>query len=129
MSYLLPPVEKTIDWSAIFQYVAVWKPVVDAICVQEKITYRLIEPGLPGTHAVFILDRRHVVKLFSSIWPDDKLEREVLRALEPNEIIPTPRIESAGTFHDRIEWPYLVMEYVEGEQLGKVRNVIPRGTC
>ncbi len=126
MSYLLPPVEAWSNWSAIFNDAAVWKPVIDAICAQEGITYQGIEPGYPGTHAVFVLDRKHVVKIFSSLLPTDELEREVLRSLEPNEGIPTPRVESVGTFCDRVEWQYLVMEHLQGEPLRKVRDTIPR---
>jgi len=126
MSYLLPPVETWDDWSAIFNDAAVWKPVVDAICARERITYRRIEPGYPGTHAVFILDRKRVVKVFSPLWPDDKREVEVVRELGPNEAIPTPHVEAIGTVHDRIEWPYLVMEYLPGQPLRKVRDSIPR---
>lgn len=126
MIYLLPPVETWSDWSAIFNDAAVWKPAVDAICAREKIVYQRIEPGFPGTHAVFVLDRKRVVKIFSPIFPDDQLERELLSVLETNETIPTPRIEAFGIFHDRIDWPYLVMDYIPGERMDVVRGSIPR---
>ena len=56
-------------------YVRLWRPVVDAICAREGIAYQRIEAPESSTNAVFILDRRVVIKIYSPFWTEFEFER------------------------------------------------------
>ena len=122
MTYLLPTAETWEQWSAIFSDMALWRPVVSEICSKERITYSRIEMGYSGTEAVLLLDRKYVIKIYNPIWKDFSVEWEVLTALGQEAEIPVPKIVSSGRFADRIEWDYLITEFLEGTPIRELRN-------
>ena len=124
MTYLLPAVDTWEQWSAIFTDLALWKPVVSEICLQEGIACGSVEAGYPGSNAVFLVDRRYAVKVYNPVWKDFGVERELLQALEQVVVVPTPKMVSSGRFADRIEWDYMITEFVEGEPLREVRKAL-----
>ena len=124
MRYLLPQIENWDHWSRIFTDLDLWKPVVSAICSTERIAYSSIETGYPGTNAVFILDRRYVVKIYNPVWKDLAAEREVHVRLLQDGTVPVPGIVSSGTFEHRIGWDYLITEFVDGAPLREFRDSI-----
>ena len=124
MSYLLPQIENWDQWSRIFTDLDLWKPVVSAICSTERIAYSNIETGYPGTNAVFILDRRYVVKIYNPVWHDFGPEHEVHVRLIRDGQVPVPEIVSWGTFEDRTGWDYLITEFVDGTPLRELRDSI-----
>ena len=68
MPYLLPAIDTWAQWVSLFDDVDVWRPAVDAICRREEIAYDRIEAPASNTNAVFILDRRVVIKIYSPFW-------------------------------------------------------------
>ncbi len=126
MTYLLPAVVTWEQWSAIFSDVALWKPVVSEICSGEGIAYSSIEAGYPGTNAVFLLDRKYVIKIYSPLWNDFGVERELHIALGHEADIPVPTIVTSGRFVDRVEWDYLITEFVDGKPIRELRSSLGR---
>ena len=124
MTYLLPPAETWEQWSSIFTNVALWKPVVSEICSREGIAYSCVRVGYPGTNAVFLLDRMCVIKIYNPFWKEFRVERELHVALGRDGAVPVPRIVSSGRFTDRIEWDYLITEFVEGEPVRELRDAL-----
>ena len=126
MSYLLPPIDTWEQWAAVFTDVDLWKPVVSEICAREGITSYTIEAGYPGTNAVFLLDRKYVIKVYNPVWKDFAVERELHAALEDNRMVPLPKMVSSGQFVDRIEWDYLITDFVEGQPVRELRDDLTR---
>jgi len=86
-----------------------------------------MEPGYPGTNAVFILDQTYVVKIYAPFCHEDyDLERELYPLLERNPCIPAPALIAHGILHDRIQWPYIVMDSKPGKPIREVRREIAR---
>ena len=127
MTYLLPHVGTWEDWAAIFNDVTVWRPVVAEICFREGLPFRRLEASNPGTHAVFILDRRRVIKVYAPFWRDFAVERELYTMLGRQGTLPVPKVLSSGLYWDRIEWPYLIMELIDGQPIRDVRDEIGEG--
>ena len=103
-----------------------WRPVIDAICNTEGIHYRSIETPRSNTNAVFLLDRRLIVKIYSPFWSEFDMEKKLIEVLGMNEAVPVPRIMAAGQYQDRATWSYLVTEYRSGHTLDDVRSEITR---
>ena len=127
MPYLLPTIESWSDWSATFNDVDLWRPVIDAICDSERIHYRSIQIPRSNTNAVFILDSQLVVKIYSPFWSEFDMEATLIKALGANGTVPIPEIVAAGRYLDRISWNYLIMERRAGLTLAAVRPDIARG--
>ena len=81
MSFLLPPIESWSDWSAVFNDVRVWRPVIDSICQRAGTVYQRIETPRSNTNAVFVLDRRLVVKIYSPFWSEMDIEGKLIEVL------------------------------------------------
>ena len=125
MSYLLPPVESWKQWSAIFTNMDLWRPVVTQICRKEGITCSRVEGGHPGTNAVWVVDSRYVVKIYNPVYEESGVERELLIELGQGGEVPVPAVVSSGRFEDRVEWDYLITEFIQGEPIRDLRNAIP----
>ena len=121
-----PPIESWSDWSAIYNDKRLWRPVIDAICDTEGICYRSIETPRSNTNAVFLLDRRLVIKIYSPFSSEFDMEQKLIEVLGMNEAVPVPKIVAAGRNQDRVTWSYLVMEYCAGQTLDAVRSEITR---
>lgn len=127
MSYFLPAIESWSDWSATFNDVDLWRPVIDAICDSEGIRYRSIQIPRSNTNAVFILDSQLVVKIYSPFWSEFDMEATLVEVLGANGIVPVPDILAAGLYQERVSWNYLIMERRDGLTLDAVRPDIERG--
>ena len=121
MTYHLPPIESWSDWTRAYNDISLWRPVVDAICTSEGIRYQNIERPRSNTNAVFILDRRLVVKIFSPFWSEHEVELKLIEALTATGTVPVPRIIASGRYQDRATWPYLVIEHCTGATLESLR--------
>ena len=96
MSFLLPPIATWEQWAASFDDVGVWRPVVDAICEREGIVYHRIEAPESNTNAVFILDRRVVIKIYSPFWEECAFERRLMELLQHDAAVPVPGHPGGG---------------------------------
>ena len=103
MTYHLPPIESWSDWTAAYNDVSLWRPIVDAICNSEGIRYQSIEAPRSNTNAVFILDRRLVVKIYSPFWSEFDIERDVFISRQFGIWIDESRLGSAILGGNRIQ--------------------------
>ena len=121
LSHHLPPIESWSDWTRAYNDVALWRPVVDAICASEGIRYRSIERPRSNTNAVFILDRRLVIKIYSPFWSEHDIEPKLIDVLTAEGAVSVPRIVASGRYEDRVTWQYLVIEHCPGLTLEALR--------
>ena len=126
MTYHLPPIESWSDWTAAYNDVSLWRPIVDAICTSEGIRYRSIEAPRSNTNAVFILDRRLVVKIYSPFWSEFDIEPKLIEVLSAEGSVPVPEVIASGRYQDRVTWTYLVIEHCPGLTLEALRPEISR---
>ena len=103
MTYHLPPIESWSDWTAAYNDVSLWRPIVDAICASEGIRYQSIEAPRSNTNAVFILDRRLVVKIYSPFWSEFDIEPKLIEVLSAEGSVPVPEIVASGQYQDRAD--------------------------
>jgi len=119
----------TLDWSTwsqLFVDGRTWRPVVERICHGMGVTATTVKTGDPGTCAVFVVDRRVVVKLYPPLLPHDfAKERDVYRLLR-NRLDRLPGLLAEGVYHDRIDWPYLVLEFCPGTPIRDVYGALHR---
>ncbi len=126
MTNHLPPIESWSEWTRVYNDVTLWRPVVDAICAAEGISYRIIERPSSNTNAVFILDRCMVMKIYSPFWSEHDIEPKLLEVLSADGAVPVPEIIALGRYHDRATWTYLVMEHSPGLTLESLRPDLSR---
>ncbi len=126
LTYHLPPIESWSNWTAAYNDVSLWRPIVDAICTSEGIRYQSIEAPRSNTNAVFILDRRLVVKIYSPFWSEFDIEPKLIEVLSAEGSVPVPEIVASGQYQDRVTWTYLVMEHCPGLTLEALRPEISR---
>ena len=126
MSYLLPPIDTWERWSATFNDVRLWRPVVDAICAREGIAYRRVEAPESSTNAVFILDRQVVIKIYSPFWTEFDFEPGLMKLLANDGKVPVPAIRAAGVYRDRQDWSYLAMQFCAGRPLDELQPELTR---
>ncbi len=109
-----------------FTDVVQWTPAVREISRREGIVVAHIEAGYPGTNAVFVLDRRWVVKIYAPFCHADfELERTLYPLLSAATRIPSPRLLAEGVLDDALRWPYIVMDFKPGQPIREVRAQIP----
>jgi hygromycin-B 7''-O-kinase len=107
-----------------FTNVDYWKPYVELVCARHQLTPGSnIRAGLPGTHPVFIVDERYVVKLYTDLFNSASsidAEIDVYRLLGYAPQIPAPALFAHGTLFSKGEgwsWPYIVIEALPGISL------------
>jgi len=126
LSYLLPPIDTWELWAGSFNDVRLWRPVVDAICARKGIRYHRIEAPESNTNAVFILDRRVVIKIYSPFWAEYGFERALMELLACTGDVPVPAIRAAGVFRDRRDWSFLAMDFCAGCPLDELPSIARR---
>jgi len=104
-----------------------WEAPVRELCRREGITFETMKISGYSSVAVYTLDQKYVIKI-SPPWLAETapIEEKMLRVLEGISIIPAPRLLATGVFEDRINWPYLIMEFIPGEYIEEVRHRIER---
>lgn len=127
--FLLPPVESWADWGAIFTDEALWRPVIEQVWAHDERLPALTgvsnpgqaRAGYPGTCAVFVIDTV-IIKFYPPVVEGDfERERAVYRLLS-GRVANLPTLLADGVFHDRIDWPYIVISRIAGEPWRDVRS-------
>lgn len=119
----IPEIKSWNDWAKIYTSMKIWEPVVREICLIEGIEINEVKESYPGTNAVFILDEKYVIKIApAECHKDYYIECELGKVLENEKLIPT--IIAKGVYIDRIDWPYMIMEFNEGTAIREVRQAI-----
>jgi hygromycin-B 7''-O-kinase len=129
-----PTFESVRAYGSRFTDTAFWQPYVEELCRRHGLVpCEEIRSGLPGTHPVFLVGGRWVVKLFSDFFAGAEsfaIEREIYSLLAHIPGFPAPQwvvegdlFRPDGGWH----WPYLVSTVLPGTSLGEVYDsVSPR---
>ena len=117
------------EWARIYDDVAVWRPLIDAICVREGIGYRQLRAASANTNAVFLLDRAYALKIYSPFWDEFEFERTLFEALSDHAEIPVPDVLGCGRIADGGggSWPYLITRYCEARPFSEIRGELSDG--
>lgn len=117
------------DYVRAFTDPVFWRPYVEAVCERHGLgPCREVRAGFPGTHAVFLVDGRYAVKLYTHLFGaerDAAVEREVYGAIARAADVPAPALIASGELFlegDGWRWPYIVTTVVPGERFGAVRE-------
>ncbi len=131
----LANIETLADWSAVYKDPAVWSPLVRAALVQHGLPGEVPvsnEGLLPGSHAVFAAGSYLVVKIYSPLWPDDyPTETGLYREIAAQSLLPFPGMVGCGVLPASTpgsggsEWPYLIMQRIDGVPIGRVWADLP----
>lgn len=107
---------------------AYWRPFVETVCARHGLgPCSDLRAGLPGSHPVFLLGDRFVVKFFADRFggaTSFPVERELLPLLRAHDL-PTPALLAYGALFPEDEgwpWPYLITTRLQGVSLGEVRD-------
>jgi hygromycin-B 7''-O-kinase len=116
-------------YAGVFTDATHWRPYVEAVCGRHGLGLcQEVRAGYPGTHAVFLVDGRYAVKLYTHLFGagrDAVVEREVYGAIARAGDVRAPALVAAGElFPDGYgwRWPYIVTTVVPGERFGDVRE-------
>jgi hygromycin-B 7''-O-kinase len=132
----LGSIDTIADWSRVFRDGDVWYPLVRAVLARHGLAGQWRRPDVwpgqvAGTHAVFVVAGRLVVKFYGPFWPNDyRQEAAVLRRLAGHprllggvrlpELIASGEVGDAARSAEIRRLPYLVTSYLPGRQLGEV---------
>lgn len=101
------------------------EPPIREICQREGITFETMRFPDFCSNAVLLLDHQYVIKVFPPHFAETmEIEAGMLKVLEQHNNIPAPRFIAEGILEDRIRWPYIIMEYIPGEPMYRVRDRI-----
>jgi hygromycin-B 7''-O-kinase len=111
-----------------------WKPYVELVCARHQLAPSSnIRAGSPGTHPVFIVDERYVIKLYTHLFNSATsayAEIDVYNLLGHTPPIPVPVLLAHGTLFgqgERWAWPYIVMEALPGMSLSEAGERVTYG--
>lgn len=115
---VLPAVVNHANWGSLFLETAVWEPAVRHILrTIGAAEPQHIEPGFPGSCAVFVAADRQVVKLYPPLFAGDFARETAVYMLLNGRFPQLPTLIAHGTYHDAIDWPFLVTAFRPGEPI------------
>ena len=124
----LPIVHNTADWTPLMTDSAAWEEALHHITERAGLEFGEIEPGFPGTCAVFqvkpVEKNSYYIKIFPPVSRADfSKEASVLEFLSGKPLI--PKLLAQGTLRGDCDFPYLVTQAVPGHALRDSRPLIP----
>ena len=114
-----------------FTSVDYWQAYIASICQRHNLApYQQIRAGKAGTHPVFIVDERYVVKLYAELFGGDESFRKELDlyqlcAYAPE--LPVPQLITYGSLFaegSEYHWPYTISTVIPGVPIGSVLSEI-----
>lgn len=115
-----------------FTDAAFWRPYVEEVCRRHGLApCEQIGVGLPGTHPVFLVEDRWVVKFFGDLFGGEEafaIERDIFALVAGTQALDVPRMHAEGRLFntgDAWRWPYLVSALLPGQQLVAVSDQVP----
>lgn len=124
-----PTFSTIIDYRQHFTDITYWQPYVKEVCSRHFLEpCQLIRAGLPGTHPVFIVDERYVIKFFTHYFGGAEslvAETDLYHVFSHNPLlsINVPELIAQGNlFSDdnKWHWPYLITTIIPGTGLVEV---------
>ncbi len=113
------------DWGKVYQNIGKFYNLIEEIFNRHGILVFEISSLTPGTHGVFLVNDKFVIKILapkeSGIDPVEEWKRELFGlVLAEEQKIPSPKILFKGEYQDQYLFYYLVLEYLPGRDAGKV---------
>ncbi|MCL2003805.1 MAG: aminoglycoside phosphotransferase family protein [Oscillospiraceae bacterium] len=112
-------------WAGIYQSTEAFAPLVGAIFAKHGLCFSGLENLTPGSNAVF-RSGSLVVKLFAPVeagfTSGDGFYVEKAALEHANRTVPSPKMLYSGVMRDRYEFPYILMERVEGLEFINIRD-------
>jgi hygromycin-B 7''-O-kinase len=136
----LPRVTTWEEWGRLFTDVPTWTAAVHEIGRRLGLPVMNIAPGYPGTNAVFIVNTRaiaeaertlqpYVVKIYCPFCHEDFTLEQVLHPLLARYPgLPVPVSLGYGVLEGEMDWPYLVLSFIEGDAIRDARSGIPHSS-
>lgn len=113
------------SWGKVFQNISAFSGLIEHIFARHQLSVKKIDPLTPGTHGVFLVNEKYVIKLFapkeSGLDPWVDFEKELLGMAWAEKCrVAASRVLFKGLVDDRYQFYYLVMDYIEGRDAGQV---------
>lgn len=124
MKYLF---NETIDgkasWGRLFQSKEAFSPLAEHIFSLHNLPFKPLQNLSPGTNAVF-RSGGYAIKIFapaeSGFSTGEDAETEIFAASRAASLgVPVPRPAASGYIKDRYRFPYMITDYIEGEEFSK----------
>ena len=114
------------EYAGRFTDAVYWRPYVEAVCARHGLgPCGEIRAGLPGTNAVFLVDHRYAVKLYTDLFggaTSFPVERDLYGWFAVHPGLPVPALVAQGDLFPPGEgwpWPYIVTTVVPGASYGE----------
>jgi hygromycin-B 7''-O-kinase len=121
-----PVFRSRAEYAGRFTDAAYWRPYVEAVCARHGLgPGGEIRAGLPGTNAVFLVDGRYAVKLYTDLFggaTSYPAERDLYGWFAGHPGLPVPALVAQGDLFPPGEgwpWPYIVTTVVPGASYGE----------
>lgn len=111
------------NWGPLMTDVQLWSPVLTRIGSATGLDVDAgMVAGYPGSSAVFVIGEQAVIKIFPPIFAGDFAVERAAYDLLHNVVDAMPALLAAGVFNDRIEWPFLVLQFCPGKPIRTVHS-------
>ncbi len=110
------------SWGNVFQSIEAFAPIIRLIYEKENLQLEHLEHLTPGTNAVFKVGNT-VCKIFapkqSGLDSQSDYDTELFGLKRASLLgVSAPKLIASGKIHDRYEFLYFIMEYIDGKSLG-----------
>lgn len=119
------------EWGELFQDIETWQPLIKYIYQKEGLLFTNIENLTPGTNAVFKVGET-VIKIFApkeaGMEVGTSFDTELFGIKRANALfIPAPKLIASGIVHDKYQFFYMVMEYIDATALSDIEAKLSFG--
>jgi len=126
MSLFIDSINDWSSWSNVFQSIEAFAPLIRYIYEKENLLFEQLENLKPGTNAVFKVGNT-VCKVFapkeSGMDSQSDYDTELFGLIRANLLgISAPKLIVSGNIHDRYDFLYFVMEYIDGKSIGDIEG-------
>lgn len=126
MSLFIHKINDWTSWSNVFQSIEAFTALIRYIYEKENLPFEQLENLKPGTNAVFKVGNT-VCKVFapkeSGMDSQSDYDTEMFGLIRANLLgISAPKLIASGNIHDRYDFLYFIMEYIDGKSLGDIEG-------
>lgn len=124
----VPVFETQAAYAKNFTDVHLWRPYVAEVCRRHGFACSTLRTGVAGTHPVFVVNERIVVKFFTNLFGSAEsyaAERDVYAIVAREQSLPAPALLADGALAEpgaRWHWPYVIISLLPGSSFGEVRD-------
>ncbi|MGM7700255.1 aminoglycoside phosphotransferase family protein [Pseudalkalibacillus sp. Hm43] len=114
------------EWGKMYVNLDLWSPIIEQVLETEKLPYNEVTlTKHPGTHAVFEVDGRYILKIYTPLSPDDfSVEVSVYKNIAKAGHTYFPELVAAGEVRCPELWQYTIVSVVEGVAYRDVESLL-----